>query len=152
MPDLYPLTVPGELESLKAIRDYVMDATSIAGLNKVLANRLRLAVDEIVTNSIVHGYKDAGLEGDVRVEALIDDQKLIIIVEDEGAFYDPMQHNLPTPDDLGQPLDTRDIGGLGIYLAINSIDDFRFERDGAQNRNIFTMYRPALDDDDDVLG
>ncbi len=148
MPDLYPLTVPGELESLKAIRDYVMDATSIAGFNKVLANRLRLAVDEIVTNSIIHGYKDAGLEGDVRIEAQIDEQKLVIIVEDEGAFYDPMQHTMPTPDDLGQPLDTREIGGLGIYLAVSSIDEFRFEHSGTQNRNIFTMYRPALDEDD----
>jgi len=148
MPEINPLIVPGELESLKAIRDYVMDATSMAGLNKVLANRLRLAVDEIVTNSIVHGYGDAGLEGDVRINAQIDEQKLIITVEDEGEYFDPTQHNLPSPADLGQPLDTRDIGGLGIYLAINSIDDFYFERDGSLNRNIFTMYRPTLDDDD----
>lgn len=148
MPDINPLTVPGELESLKAIRDYVTQATSMAGLNKVLANRLRLAVDEIVTNSIVHGYEDAGLEGDVRINAQIDEQKLTIIVEDEGAFFDPTQHNLPSPDELGQPLDTRDIGGLGIYLAINSIDEFYFERDGPYNRNVFTMYRPALDEED----
>lgn len=148
MPDLNPLTVPGELESLKAIRDYVTQATSMAGLNKVLANRLRLAVDEIVTNSIVHGYEDAGLEGDVRINAQIDEQKLTIIVEDKGAFFDPTQHNMPSPADLGQPLDTRDIGGLGIYLAINSIDEFQFERDGPLNRNVFTIYRPALDEDD----
>jgi anti-sigma regulatory factor (Ser/Thr protein kinase) len=48
------------LDSLKPIRDYVMDATSLAGLNKLFANRLRLAVDEIVTNAIVHGYENRG--------------------------------------------------------------------------------------------
>jgi serine/threonine-protein kinase RsbW len=140
MPAISPLTVPGTLDSLKPIRDYVINATTTAGLNKVLANRLRLAVDEIVTNSIVHGYDEAGIEGDIRIEADIDDERLMIVVEDSGPHYDPTQHNLPTQEDLSSPLDTRDIGGLGIYLAVNSIDEFRFEHVNDRNRNIFVMY------------
>lgn len=142
MPSIRPLTVPGELESLKAVRDYVLEAAAVAGLDKVLTNRLRLAVDEIVTNSIVHGYNEVGLQGEVWLEARVDDKQLMVIVEDEGAFYDPTQHDMPTQDELGQPLDTREIGGLGIYLAVNSIDEFRFERVGSRNRNIFVVYRP----------
>jgi anti-sigma regulatory factor (Ser/Thr protein kinase) len=141
MPALSPLTVPGTLDSLKPIRDYVINATATAGLNKVLANRLRLAVDEIVTNSIVHGYDEAGIEGDIRIEAAIDDERLTIVVEDSGPHYDPTQHHMPTEEDLSSPLDTRDIGGLGIYLAVNSIDEFHFEHVNNRNRNIFVMYR-----------
>jgi serine/threonine-protein kinase RsbW len=140
MPAFSPLTVPGTLDSLKPIRDYVINATTSAGLNKVLANRLRLAVDEIVTNSIVHGYEEAGIEGDIRIEADIEDERLTIVVEDSGPHYDPTQHNMPTEEDLTTPLDTRDIGGLGIYLAVNSIDEFRFEHVNNRNRNIFVMY------------
>jgi serine/threonine-protein kinase RsbW len=140
MPALSSLTVPGTLDSLKPIRDYVINATATAGLNKVLANRLRLAVDEIVTNSIVHGYDEAGIAGDIRIEADIDDERLMIVVEDSGPHYDPTQHDLPTEEDLSSPLDTRDIGGLGIYLAVNSIDEFRFEHVNNRNRNIFVMY------------
>jgi len=143
MPAIRPLSVPGELDSLKAIRDYVMNAAALAGLDRLLANRLRLAVDEIVTNSIVHGYQESGLEGDVSIEASLDDNKLTIVVEDEGPYYDPMQHDMPTADDLTAPLDTREIGGLGIYLAVNSIDEFRFERVEPRNRNIFVMYLPS---------
>ncbi len=145
MPQMQPLTVPGDLGSLKAIRDYVSDAASQAGLDRILANRLRLAVDEIVTNSIVHGYDEAGLKGDVRLVAEIDGDKLTIVAEDEGSFYDPTQHELPDEGTLGAPLDTREVGGLGIYLAINSIDEFRFERVGSRNRNIFVMYRPKIE-------
>ena len=141
MAEMHPLTVPGELSSLKAIRDYVMAASSEAGLDRLMTNRLRLAVDEIVTNSIVHGYDEAGLEGDVLIRAAIDDERLTVVVEDEGAFYDPTQHDMPSSDELGAPLDTREIGGLGIYLAVNSIDEFRFEREGTRNRNIFVVYR-----------
>jgi serine/threonine-protein kinase RsbW len=146
MATLPSLTVPGDLSSLKSIRDYVMRAASQSGLEKVLTNRLRLAVDEIVTNTIVHGYTEAGLEGDILVEALIDDEKLVITVEDEGAYFDPTQHEMPGPEDLGQPLDTREVGGLGIYLAVNSIDEFHFERDGSINRNIFVVFRSEADD------
>lgn len=142
---LSPLTVPGTLDSLKPIRDYVMNATSLAGLNKLFANRLRLAVDEIVTNAIVHGYEESGTQGNIRIEAALDDNQLTITVEDTGPHYDPTQHEMPTQEDLGQPLDTRDIGGLGIYLAVNSIDEFRFERVNNRNRNIFVMYRSSAD-------
>jgi serine/threonine-protein kinase RsbW len=141
MPALPPLTVPGTLDALKPVRDYVINATTKAGLNKVLANRLRLAVDEIVTNAIVHGYDEAGLDGDIRIEAMLDDDQLTIVVEDTGPYYDPTQHDMPTEEDLSSPLDTRDIGGLGIYLAVSSIDRFRFERVNDRNRNIFVMYR-----------
>ena len=103
MPELTPLIVPGELESLKAIREYVTEATLMAGLDKLLTNRLRLAVDEIVTNSIVHGYQESGQEGNIWIAALLDDEKLTIIVEDEGPYYDPTQHRIPSAEDLGQP-------------------------------------------------
>jgi serine/threonine-protein kinase RsbW len=141
MPILSPLTVPGILDSLKPIRDYVSGATTLAGLDKLPANRLRLAVDEIVTNIIVHGYDEADTKGDIWIEAVIDADRLTITVEDSGPHYDPTQHTMPTEEDLGQPLDTRDIGGLGIYLAVNSIDEFHFERVNNRNRNIFVMYR-----------
>lgn len=143
MPNLRPLIVPGELESLKEVRDYVLNAAALAGLDKVLTNRLRLAVDEIVTNSIVHGYNESGTAGDVLLAARLDEDSLTVVVEDEAPYYDPTQHHMPTADDLATPLDTRDIGGLGIYLAVNSIDEFRYERDGTRNRNIFVVYRPA---------
>lgn len=146
MPNLRPLIVPGELESLKAVRDYVLNAAALAGLDKVLTNRLRLAVDEIVTNSIVHGYNESGTDGDVLIEARVDQDRLTVVVEDTGPYYDPTQHRMPTSEDLSQPLDTREIGGLGIFLVINNIDEFHYERAGDRNRNIFVVYRHASEE------
>ncbi|MBN1180403.1 MAG: anti-sigma regulatory factor [Anaerolineae bacterium] len=138
---MQPLVVPGNLESLQAIRDYVMAAAAEAGLDRRKTNRLRLAVDEITTNSIVHGYDEAGLEGDLRVEAQLDDQRLTILIEDRGAAYDATQHRIPSFEELTAPLDSREIGGLGIFLTLKGMDDFRYERVGNRNRNIFIMNR-----------
>ena len=134
-----PLTLPGTLDSLTKIGAYVLEAANAAGLERKLAYRLRLAVDEIATNAIVHGYDEVGREGDLVVAAEVGDGILTIILEDTGPAYDPF--DTPSPDDLDQPLDDRDIGGLGVFLAVEGVDEFRYERVDGTNRNIFTMKR-----------
>ncbi|MFQ5794626.1 MAG: ATP-binding protein [Candidatus Bipolaricaulia bacterium] len=135
------LTVPGTLDSLKTIREYVTAAADEADLDKKAAYRLRLAVDEIATNVIVHGYNEAGREGMLDLNADIDENALTICLEDTGMSYDPRQN--PTPDDLDEPLEQRPIGGLGVYLAIQGVDRFTYERIGDRNRNIFVVNRKA---------
>ncbi len=135
-----PMTVPATLDSLGAIADYVMAAAAAAGLDKRASYSLRLAVDEIVTNIIVHGYADAGLQGTLDLSADIDDRTLTVAIEDSGVAYDP--HQAPVPD-TSLPLEERPIGGLGVYLALKSVDEFLYERVGARNRSIFKMQLPS---------
>lgn len=136
-----PLIVPGKLDSLSAVGKYVLEAAAAAGLDKKAAYRLRLAVDEVATNIVTYGYEEAGLEGDITVRADINDHALTIALEDVARPFDPMLHE--SPDDFDLPLEERKIGGLGIYLAINGVDKFTYERAGGQNRNTFVVYRPA---------
>lgn len=58
-----PLIVSGTLDSLGAIAQYVMAAAAAAGLDKKTSYNLRLAVDEIATNIVTHGYEEAAREG-----------------------------------------------------------------------------------------
>lgn len=139
-----PLVVPGKLESLGRIGEYVLDAATSAGLERREAYRLRLAVDEIATNAIVHGYDEAGTTGDLIVQADFDDRHLQLVLEDAGPEYDPL--STPPPDDLDQPLDDRDIGGLGVFLALKGVDEFRYSREDGKNYNIFVMHRRATED------
>jgi serine/threonine-protein kinase RsbW len=135
-----PLTVAGTLESLSAIRAYVMAACASAGLDRKTAYRLSLAVDEIATNSVVYGYVPSKRDGDLRIIADIDTDTLRVTLEDSAPAYDPMQ--APRPAALDIPLEQRQIGGLGIYLALRGVDHFAYERKGDLNRNIFIMKRP----------
>jgi anti-sigma regulatory factor (Ser/Thr protein kinase) len=50
---------------------------------------------------------------------------------------------LPEEEALKQPLEQRQIGGLGIYLAIQGVDRFIYQRDSDRNRNTFVMNRPT---------
>lgn len=133
------LTVPGVLDSLDEIADFVMRAATAAGLDKKAAYRLRLAVDEIATNIITHGYDEAGLAGDVHVFAGLTDDALTLTLEDEAVPYDPL--STPMPSDLDAPLEERDIGGLGVYLTLRGVDEFRYAFEQGRNRNTFVMWR-----------
>jgi serine/threonine-protein kinase RsbW len=135
-----PLTLPATLESLDPLVQYVLSAAAAAGLDRKAAYRLRLAVDEIVTNIITHGYADAHVDGDVVVEASVGEERLIITLEDSAPAFDPREQD--DPDHLNKPSDERPIGGLGVFLALKSADEFDYEYRDHKNRNILTMKRP----------
>lgn len=138
-----PLTVPGRLDSLSAIGQYVNAAALAAGLDKRVSYRLRLAVDEIATNIISHGYEEAGETGDVMVQADIDQDALTITLEDTAVPFDP--RHFERPDQIDKPIEERPIGGLGVYLAMENVDKFDYEYVNNRNRNTFIIKRPPSD-------
>ena len=140
---MQPLLVSGNLDSLSAIGHFVTAAAELAGLDKKKAYRLRLAVDEIATNIIVHGYDEAGQSGDVLVIAEVDTDALTIILEDTSPPFDP--RNLGRPDHIDKPVEERPIGGLGIYLTLENVDKFDYEFVNNHNRNVFVVNRPKVE-------
>lgn len=142
-PKLSPITVSGKFDkmgdSLKMLREYAVQAAEYAGLPKSRIEALRMAVDEYATNIISYGYHDSGLEGDIYSKATIDDDHLIISLIDTAAAFDPTTHADPT--NLEDPLEERGIGGYGIMLVRQSLDEWRYERLGNQNCNYFVLKR-----------
>ncbi len=132
--------MPGTLESLGSIGSYVLAAASAAGLDHRAAYRLRLAVDEIASNIIIHGYQETCTSGDVVVKAEVGDNALTIVLEDTAAPFNPRGRGRPSQIDLA--IDERPIGGLGVFLAMRSVDEFRYEYVENRNRNIFIVKRP----------
>jgi putative intracellular protease/amidase/anti-sigma regulatory factor (Ser/Thr protein kinase) len=132
------LKVPANLDSLAAVAAFVVEAAQAAGLSRQAAYRLRLAVDELATNIVTYGY--AGASGNIDVSVEMDERTLTVTLEDAGVPFDP--HKVAPPDDLHLPLEQRDIGGLGVYLALEGVDGFFYERIGDRNRNILVVNRP----------
>ena len=94
-----------------------------------VARQLVLALDEVVTNIILHGYEDpAGQEVEARLT--VRESLLTAEVEDAGRAFNPL--DAPTPD-LSAPLDERALGGLGIHLVKSLMDRVEYRRDGEKN-------------------
>lgn len=138
--NLEPMTVPGRPEAVTQLMDYVAWAAAASGLDEQATYRLCLAVDEIATNIVNYAYDRGRITGDLIISADDTPDGLVIHLQDTGTPFDPRQ--APRPEDLDRPLEERKEGGLGIYLALWGVDEFRYQRDGNANRSSFIVRRP----------
>jgi anti-sigma regulatory factor (Ser/Thr protein kinase) len=91
---------------------------------------VNLALEEIVTNVISHGYKGRD-DQLLTVEVAVAPGELTARVEDAAPAFNPLQ--LPPPD-VTAPLEQRRPGGLGIYLSRKFLDGLHYARIGDKNR------------------
>jgi serine/threonine-protein kinase RsbW len=114
----YSLRMDAQLENLSAIRDFVEDIATRLNATPAAIPNIVLAVDEMVTNIIEHGYQ--GLPGSIEIEVFTREDALIIQLRDQAPPFDPT--SVPPPD-LSIPFDDRPPGGLGIYLTRKVMDE-----------------------------
>lgn len=131
---------PAVLDQLSEIRAFAREAASRAGLEASGSYQLQLAVDEIATNIITHGYEEANQTGDVVMQIEVTEDLLRITMIDTGREFDP-NSRMVDESDLSRPLEERAIGGLGIFLALEGVDKFTYRRSEGRNYNIFEMQR-----------
>jgi anti-sigma regulatory factor (Ser/Thr protein kinase) len=92
-----------------------------------------MALDELLSNVISYGYQDSG-EHKIRIKFSFESNILTIIIQDDGQPFDPTQ--IETPD-LESSVEDRKIGGLGIHIVRNMMDEFSYER--IDNKNVITL-------------
>ncbi|MCA9922822.1 MAG: anti-sigma regulatory factor [Anaerolineales bacterium] len=134
-----PLTVPGIPDSLELIKEYVLAVAAKADLTHAESYRLRLAIDEIATNIILHGYAAAEKKGTIIIQGFIKINKIIIQLQDFGTPFDPAQAFCTGQLRLSAKQPAME-GGLGIFLALSSVDHFYYERLKSGNRSTFILY------------
>jgi serine/threonine-protein kinase RsbW len=127
-------TIPADMSGLKEILDGIAILLEEQGFPLELISDVQLATDEVVTNAIIHGYD--GKKGEVRVIAEADDQEVIIVVEDRAPAFDPVAF---VSRDVSKDGDDRPIGGLGLILIRNVMEEVRYRRE--DGKNIFTMVK-----------
>ena len=109
------------LDQLAAIRDFVQQEADRLGVDQSAIDDLLLAVTEVVTNSIEHGYN--GQPGPITIEIDADGDTVLLSVSDQAPPFDPRLGPLP---DLSVPPQLRPPGGLGLYLIRSITDELRY--------------------------
>jgi serine/threonine-protein kinase RsbW len=112
------IRITAEVENLAVIRRFVEEAAMALEADPGAVPDVVLAVNEIATNVIVHGYR--GQPGIIEVEVGRMGDSLIVRVRDQAPAFDPL--DVPPPD-LTLPLEMRPFGGMGVYLAKQLVDE-----------------------------
>lgn len=101
--------------------------------------KIRLSIEETVENVCNYAYEDGC--GWMEVDTDLDPQgiSLTVTLKDAGQPFNPLE--MPDPD-VTSSVEDRKIGGLGIFLCKQFMDDVAYRYDGGCN--ILTMKKQIV--------
>ena len=110
------------------IIDAIMRTEEVVSLNDNMWRIIRMVVEELVVNIVDYSgsnYMD--------VEISCENDRFTMCYRDGGVPFNPLKNE---PPDFSLPIAQRQMGGLGIYLALTSMDTAEYEF--VNGENVFT--------------
>lgn len=108
------------------------------GISGEVVFTVHLALEEMLSNVIKYAFKDT-VSHDISLEMAVEENKLNITIEDEGVEFNPLSITVERTD---LPIDEREIGGLGIHLVKNMVEDISYCRKNGRNILKMTILLP----------
>jgi serine/threonine-protein kinase RsbW len=127
------LELKNQLSELERLSQSLAEFWRCHHLPSKVLFEMHLALEEIVTNVISHGFEDKK-EHRIRVGLSLERGELRAEVEDDGIAFNPLE--APSPD-TERPLTERAVGGLGIHLVRNLMDEIVYQRQ--EGRNVLVL-------------
>jgi anti-sigma regulatory factor (Ser/Thr protein kinase) len=91
----------------------------------------QVALDEMLSNIVDHGYRGPDPAPQIDVEFRLRDGVLEVAIADDAPAFDPLAVEDP---DTTRPVEQRPLGGLGIFLVRKLMDSVAYERRDGRNR------------------
>lgn len=94
-------------------------------------NELNVVVEELVVNVVNYSHSDY-----LDVDIIRDEKSITLCFHDGGVPFNPLKKD---PPDFSIPFEERKIGGLGIFMVKEYMDEVEYEHAGGEN--ILTVMR-----------
>lgn len=141
------LTLDATIENVTAVTSFVDEQLERLGCPPESQAQIDVAIDELFSNIAYYAYNPETGPATVRVEVTEEPLSVEITFIDSGVAYNPLAKDDP---DLSLSADEREIGGLGIFIVKNSMDEVAYEyKDG---KNILRIRKniPSSEHKEDV--
>ena len=134
------ITLLAKCEYLDQVLEFI--DTLLAEKNCTMRAQLELdlAVEELFVNIASYAYRP--IEGPVTIQVSFEGNMVSIVFIDGGKPYNPWEKEDP---DVTLSAEERQIGGLGIYLVKNTMNqvDYRYEN----GKNILTIQKDITEEE-----
>ncbi len=127
---------PGEVEKVNVV--FARFAETYA-LPDGVRRSVNVALDELLANELQHGLAGRD-DSSVTVEVALDDERVLVTIPDDGPPFDPFGFAAP---DTTLSVEDRPIGGLGIHLVRELMDEVSYEHRDGQNVVVLVKYLVA---------
>lgn len=130
------LSISADIGEIARVQDVVERFAGDASLSPRASHVLAVALDELLSNVIVHGYADRGVGQRIRIRIEREASNVRVEIVDRARPFDPTTADIP---DLDGALESREIGGLGIHLVRTLVQGLIYDRGPDENRTRFTV-------------
>lgn len=120
------LALPSSFDQIDRLEPFLKKIQQRVGFSDDQFSRIRLSVNEAVTNAIIHGNKE-DTSKKVHITAELQEGALKVSVKDEGSGFDPSS--------LPDPLQNKNLlkeSGRGIFLIKQYADQTDFSDNGTK--------------------
>lgn len=132
------LRLPGKIDQVRAACDFVATIAEQSGLSDDSIFQTQLAVEEVFTNIVEHGYDHQGADKSIEIVVEISKAIFRISIIDEAPRFNPLNKEDADPNaDLWE----REDGGWGIYFVRQYMDDVRYRYTDQRNHLILDKKR-----------
>ena len=129
-PDAREMTVEATVDNILSVTDFVNDELDKLDCPIKAKTQIDIAIDELFGNIAHYAYDPETGPATVRVEVERDPLAVVITFMDHGKPYDPLSADDP---DVTLSAEERKIGGLGVFLVKNTMDDVSYEYKNGHN-------------------
>ena len=129
MTHTHHLSVPARFDQLARLTAFAVESARIVGFDKPQLDRIELAVDEACSNIIEHAYAGSDShESRIDIEVETEPSHYIkIVLTDTGKAFEPDKVPAYVPCTHETDISNLKVGGLGIHLMRQAMDDVCFE-------------------------
>ena len=133
------LVISNDVEEITRVKSLTREYCQCLGCDKRLTRKVMLAVEEAVANVINYAYPKGEL-GRIEIDILAmppteaQEGDITIVITDAGQPFNPLAKQ---DIDVQQVIDDRQIGGLGIHLYQQLMDNVLYQR--TDDKNILTL-------------
>ena len=128
------ITVDATLDNLEVVQDFVREELEKQECSMKIMMQIEIAVEEIYVNIVHYAYNPSVGKATVRCEVTDNPMQVIIQFLDSGIPFDPLAKE---DADITLSAEERDIGGLGIFMVKQSMDEVNYEY--KEGKNVLTI-------------
>lgn len=125
------LTVWAAAANLDAVLEFISTELEAHGCPVGLQTKILIAAEEVFVNIAHYAYPMNAGRATIRISV---EERVVIQFEDSGLPFNPLMHEEP---DIAAASDQREIGGLGIFMVKQIMDEVQYRREG--DKNLLTM-------------
>jgi anti-sigma regulatory factor (Ser/Thr protein kinase) len=125
------------MEHLPELVEFAAQGWRESGADAEALHDIRLAVGEVCTNVVEHGYTGQP-RGPITIETTATAEHLVVRIEDDAPVFDPSSLSPPDTESDGE---RREPGNLGWHLVYAVMDDVRHEPRGERGNVVILAKR-----------